>query len=174
MTPLHLTRLMMRSIALLILAVLIIQGCSRTTAFDFFKMDTEHERAVENMKTGTIVRSFETEAILSTIYLNRVYPDKYKNGEHFFVALYSREDIRLYFKQGLNNNKYNFTCNGEKPIEARELKPGDELRRLMPINNEWNRYYYVSFPKQKIDTLDLVLESGLEEKVTITYHIDED
>ena len=174
MTPLHSIRLMMRLIPLLFLSVFMISGCSRTTAFDFFKMDTEHERAVENMKTGTIVRSFETEAILSTIYLNHVYPEKYKDGEHFFVALYSREDIRLYFKSGLNNNKYNFTCNGEKPIESRELKPGDELRRLMPITNEWNRYYYVSFPKQHTETLDLVLESGLEQKVTISYRIDEE
>ncbi len=163
----------MRIIVSLLSLLLLFTGCSHTTAFDFFKMDSEHERAVENMQTGTIVRSFETEAILSTIYLNRVYPDKYKDGEHFFAALYSREDIRLYFKQGLNNNKYKFTCNGETPIEARELKSDDELRRLMPITNEWNRYYYVKFPKQHTESLDLILESGLEETLTITYDLDD-
>ncbi len=145
----------MRTFLLLFLSLIFLNGCSRSTAFE---------------QTGTIVRAFETEAILSTIYLNRVYPEKYKDGEYFFAALYTRENVRLYFKAGLNNKKYKFTCNGYEPVEGQELKPDDELRLLMPINNEWNRYFLIKFPTQYTDKLDLILENDQAGSVHLEYH----
>ena len=163
----------MRYISIFIITLFFITGCSRTSAFDFFKMDDNYERAVDNLQTGTIVSSFETKAILSTIYLNRVYPEKYSDGEYFFVSIYLREDIRLYFKSGMNNKKYKFTLNGDQPIEGKELETDDELRIAMPITNEWNRYYLVKFPKQQISTLDLILENDEFDSVHLVYQKDE-
>lgn len=163
----------MRNFSILILILIFISGCSRTSAFDFFKMDDNYERAIDNLQTGTIVSSFETKAILSTIYLNHVYPEKYNDGEYFFVSIYLREDIRLYFKSGMNNKKYKFTLNGEKPMEGRELETDDELRISMPITNEWNRYYLVKFPTQHISKLDLILENDEFDSVELTYQKDE-
>lgn len=162
----------MRLLLLCVFTLVLLSGCSRTTAFDLFRMDKAHERAVDNMQTGTIVRSFETEAILSAIYLNPVYPDKYNDGEYFYIALYTRENVRLYFKSGLNNKKYTFTCNGEEPLETTELKTDDELRLLMPITNEWNRYYLVKFAPQHLTTLDLLLENDQSGLVHLSYHKD--
>ncbi len=159
----------MRNFLILALSILFISGCSRTTAFDFFKMDDNYERAVDNLQTGTIVKSFETKAILSTIYLNRVYPKKYNDCEYFFVAVYLREDIRLYFKDGINNKKYKFTLNGEKPLLGEELKDDDELRLSMPITSEWNRYYLVKFKKQDSEKLELVLENDESDSVKLIY-----
>jgi len=164
----------MRNILILISFFIFFSGCSKTTAFDFFKMDENYERAVDNLQTGTIVSSFETKAILSTIYLNRVYPKKYNDGEYFFVAIYLRDDIRLYFKSGINNKKYEFTLNGVKPLDARELKTDDELRLSMPITNEWNRYYLVKFPIQDKDTLNLILQNDEYDSVALTYQKDEE
>lgn len=162
----------MRYFFILVGVVFFISGCSQTTAFDLFKMDANYEKAVDNLQTGTIVRSFETEAILSTIYLNHVYPEKYHDAEYFFVAIYLRDDVRLYFKAGMNNKKYNFTLNGEKPLEGKELETDDELRLLMPISNEWNRYYLVKFPKQHTKELKLILENDDYHSVTLTYQRD--
>jgi len=159
----------MRYFSILIITLIFISGCSRTSAFDFFKMDDNYERAVDNLQTGTIVSSFETKAILSTVYLNHVYPEKYSDGEYFFVSIYLREDIRLYFKSGMNNKKYKFTLNGEKPIEGKELETDDELRISMPITNEWNRYYLVKFPTQHINKLDLILENDEFDSVELSY-----
>ncbi|MEA1920137.1 MAG: hypothetical protein U9N52_09875 [Campylobacterota bacterium] len=164
----------MRYILIFLITLLFLTGCSRTTAFDFFKMDDNYERAVDNLQTGTIVRSFETEAILSTVYLNRVYPEKYNDAEYFFVSIYLRDDIRLYFKAGMNNKKYHFTLNGEKPIEGKELKTDDELRLSMPISNEWNRYYLVKFPLQYTEKLDLILENDEYDSVELIYYKNED
>ena len=159
----------MRNFFILISIMVFISGCSRTTAFDFFKMDDNYERAVDNLQTGTIVKSFETKAILSTVYLNRVYPKKYSDGEYFFVSIYLREDIRLYFKAGINNKKYKFTLNGEEPLLGEELKSDDELRLSMPITNEWNRYYLVKFDTQNTKELKLILENDESDSVELTY-----
>ncbi len=159
----------MRNFIIFISIVIFSTGCSRTTAFDFFKMDDNYERAVDNLQTATLVKSFETQAILSTVYLNRVYPEKYKDGEYFFVSLYLRDDIRLYFKTGINNKKYTFTLNGNKPLEAKELKTDDELRLSMPITNEWNRYYLVKFKSQNGKKLNLLLENDETDSVEIDY-----
>jgi hypothetical protein len=161
---------LMRNFLIFVFIVVFISGCSRTTAFDFFKMDDNYERAVDNLQTGTIVKSFETKAILSTIYLNRVYPKKYNDAEYFFVSIYLRDDIRLYFKAGINNKKYTFTLNGEKPTLAKELKTDDELRLSMPITNEWNRYYLVEFERQESDELKLLLENDESDSVELIYH----
>jgi hypothetical protein len=155
------------------MTVVFISGCSRTSAFDFFKMDDDYEKAIDNLQTGTIVSSFETKAILSTIYLNHVYPEKYNDSEYFFVSIYLREDIRLYFKSGMNNKKYKFTLNGEQPLEGKELKTDDELRLSMPISNEWNRYYLVKFPIQHINELNLILENDKLDSIELIYQKDE-
>ena len=159
----------MRSLLFAIFALALFTGCSNTTAFDFFKKDAAYEKAIDNLQTGTIVKSFETEVILSTIYLNRVYPEKYNDGEYFFVAIYLRDDVRLYFKSGLNNKKYTFTCNGRKPQETKMLQKDDELRLLMPITNEWNRYYLVKFKKQESKKLTLLLENDQYGSVVLAY-----
>ncbi|MEA3521842.1 MAG: hypothetical protein U9R50_02615, partial [Campylobacterota bacterium] len=73
-----------------------------------------------------------------------------------------------------NNKKYNFTLNGEKPFEAKELKADNELRLAMPITNEWNRYYLVKFPTQYLDSLDLVLENDELDAVHLNYEKNSD
>ena len=164
---------MIRIHAILAAAMLAFSGCTQTTAFDAFKMDEEHERAITNLRTATIVRSFETKAIVSTIYLNATLPKQY-NGEyeHFFVALYLQDDIRLYYKANLNAPDGRLTLNGIEPTNVRELKKDDRLRTLMPIKNEWNRYYHITYPRQKGNILKLTLESDRYGKAELMYQKD--
>jgi len=154
---------------ILIFFLIFTTGCTRTTAFDFFKMDEEHERAVTNMRTGTIVRSFETHAIISAVYLNAVDPEKYSGDEYFFIALYLQEDKRLCYKEGLGDPDYTLTLNGQHFLSGEELKKGDELRSLMPIQNEWNRYYLIRFASSATDELSLALENDRYGKVELAY-----
>src|SRR3990167_5405523 len=83
-------------------ALLAFSGCSQKGAFDLFKMDASHERAVEQLRTGAIVLSLETKAILSTLYLNPIDPDQYKDGEYFIGAVYFERDNRDIRKWDLN------------------------------------------------------------------------
>jgi len=146
-------------------------GCSRSGAFDVFKVDEAHERAISNLRTATIIESFETKVILSTIYLNDTLPQKYGNDQNdsFFVALYLQDDIRLFYKANLSAPDANLTLNGAGPIAIRELKEDDQLRSLMPIKNDWNRYYLITYPHQKSRLLKLTFEIDPYGKAELMY-----
>lgn len=139
--------------------VLMITGCSDHNAFNFFKIDKEHQLALDWLRTGTFARSFETEAILSTVYLNKVMPKKYHGNEFFFVALYLENDRRLWYKKDLNEPDVQLFLNGSKPLKITQLDRKSRLRAVMPIQNEWNRYYLIEYPKQENGTLVLDLIS---------------
>jgi len=164
----------MRSIAYSLLALSLISGCSSTTAFDFFKMDEDHERAMTSLHTTSIVRSFETEAMITTIYLNHVYPDKYNDREYFFAALYMKDDKRLYYKDALQDPEYTLKLNGINPCHIEALPKDSQLRRLMPIKNEWNRYYLIKYPLQQEKVLTLVLENDRSLTASINYEKDDE
>jgi len=68
-------------------ALLAFSGCSQKGAFDLFKMDEAHERAVEQLRSDSIVLSLETKAIFSSLYLNKIDPVQYKDGEYFIVSV---------------------------------------------------------------------------------------
>lgn len=154
------------------LLILTLSGCSHSGAFDVFKVDEEHERAIDNLRTSTIVQSFETKAIISAIYLNNTLPEQYGSDkyESFFIALYLQEDIRLFYKANLSAPEGNLTLNGDPHISVEELKKNDRLRTLMPIKNEWNRYYLIRFPHEDAERLDLTFESYPYGKAVLTYH----
>ncbi len=159
----------MKSLLLSALLASLFSGCSQTTAFDFFKMDANYERAISNLQTGTIARSFETEVILSSIYLNKVYPQQYHDGEYFFIALYIADAKRLFLKSKLRDSDYKLTLNGVDFVSAKELKKDDPLRSLMPINNEWNRYYLIKFATQPREDLLLQLEDNNLNTIKLAY-----
>lgn len=157
-------------------AVLMFSGCSRSGAFDVFKVDEAHERAVTNLRTSTIVQSFETKAIISTIYLNKTLPQQYGNNqnESFFVSLYLQSDIRLFYKANLSAPDANLTLNGVGYTAIRELKEDDPLRTLMPIKNDWNRYYIITYPHQKSRLLKLTFEIDPYGTAELKYRKDEE
>lgn len=153
-----------------ILATLLVQGCSRNSAYQYLQMNSDEERAIDSLQTGTIASSLETEAIMSTIYLNRVYPKKYNDAEYFFISLYLQADKRLYYNNALVSIDYNLTLNSKPPIEVKKLKPSDPIRQLMPLKNEWNRYYLVEFEKLACNcTKRLVLSDSNGKKISIIY-----
>jgi len=126
-------------------AVLAFSGCAQKGAFDLFKMDEAHERSVEQMRTASIIQSFETKAIVSSVYLNPVYPDQYKDGEYFVGAFYFDKHNMDVKKWSLEDFGYTLTLNGKSPVSMEEIEDNDPRRTLIPIQNNWNRYYLIRF-----------------------------
>ncbi len=151
--------------------LLTFSGCSRSTAFDVFKLDEAHERAISNLQTSTIVQSFETKAIISTIYLNDTLPGKYASSEKesFFVSLYLQDDIRLFYKADIKAPEVALTLNEMNYLSAKELEKDDQLRTLMPIKNEWNRYYLITYPHQGDGPMKLIFEIDPYGMAELTY-----
>ncbi|MFY9141365.1 hypothetical protein [Sulfuricurvum sp.] len=149
-------------------ALLAFSGCSQKGAFDLFKMDEAHERSVEQLRSGAILLSLETKAIFSTLYLNKVDPIKYSEGENFIASVYFEKDDTTK-KRDLESNGYTLRLNGKEAALIEQLEEKDPRRALMPIQNNWNRYYYVKFNSEQNSSLVLRLENNQTGSVVLNY-----
>jgi hypothetical protein len=159
----------MRFSLLSFIALLTMSGCADRGAFDLFKMDAAHERSVEQLRTESIVLSLETKAIISGLYLNPVYPEQYKDGESFIVAIYFENDMRSVKKRDLHDIGYSLTLNGKEPASIEELPEKDLRRELIPVRNSWNRFYLVKYNNVTEGALALVLENNQTGKAVLNY-----
>lgn len=159
----------MRFSMLGLIALLTMSGCADKGAFDLFTMDKAHERSVEELRTGSIVLSLETKAIISAIYLNPVYPGEYKDGESFIAAIYFENDMRSVKKRDIKDIGYSLTLNGKEPIEIEELRETDVRRQLMPVRNTWNRFYLIRYKNFSEGALTLQLENNQTGSVVLNY-----
>ncbi|MGD9970352.1 MAG: hypothetical protein AB7S65_07830 [Sulfuricurvum sp.] len=150
-------------------AILIFGGCAEKSAFDLFKMDANQEKSVEQLRTGTILESMETKAILSAVYLNPVYPNEYKDGEYFIGAFYFQKQYVDAKKWSLEDFGYRLTLNSSLPISMEELKETDSRRLLIPIRNKWNRFYLIRFAPTAETALTLKLEKDPTGSVELNY-----
>ncbi len=150
-------------------ALLAFSGCSQKGAFDLFKMDEAHERAVEQLRSDSIVLSLETKAIFSSLYLNKMDPVQYKDGEYFIVSVYFEKDNRTIKVRELETNGYELSLNGKKATTIEPLDEKDPRRSLMPIQNNWNRYYFIRFDSVRETSLALQLENNQTGKVVLSY-----
>lgn len=150
--------------------LLMFGGCAEKGAFDMFRMDTAHERAIEQMRSGTIIQSFETKAILSAVYLNPVYPGEYKDGEYFIAAVYFEKSHNLETKKwDIEKHGYTLSLNGEKPASMEEITEKDPRRALIPVRNNWNKYYIIRFAPVQSSSLALKLENDQTGSVVLSY-----
>lgn len=150
-------------------ALLLFSGCSQKGAFGLFKMDEAQERAVEESRSGTIVQSFETKVIFSSLYLNKIDPKTYKDGEYFIAALYFENDNRAIRNLDIAEYGYHLTLNGQSPTSIEPLDDKDPRRRLMPTQNSWNRYYFIRFDSAPQIALALQLENNQTGSVVLNY-----
>lgn len=159
----------MRFLSIAMIALIGFSGCAQKGTFDLFKMDAAHERSVEQLRTGAIVQSFETKALTSIIYLNPVYPQTYNDGEYFVGAFYFERDSRDLRKWDLYTHGYMLTLNGKKATLLEELKESDSRRALIPVQNNWNKYYFIRFDSVPEGALTLLLENNQTGSVALSY-----
>jgi hypothetical protein len=150
-------------------ALLVFSGCAQKGAFDLFKMDEAHERAVEQLRSGTILLSLETKAIISSVYLNKIDPIIYKDGENFLVALYLEKDSTVIKNRDWESYGYSLTLNGVKATAVESLDEKDVRRSLIPVQNNWNRYFIIRFDPVSGDSLVLRLENNQTGSVELNY-----
>jgi hypothetical protein len=159
----------MRFLSIAMMALIGFSGCAQKGTFDLFKMDEAHERAVEQLRTGAIVSSFETKALISLIYLNPIYPTTYTDGEYFVGAFYFEKVSQDVKKWDIAEHGYTLTLNGKIATRMEELKESDPRRALIPIQNNWNKYYFIRFDSVPEGVLKLQLENNQTGSVALSY-----
>jgi hypothetical protein len=138
----------MKTLWLLLTFLVLFSGCADKNAFAKFHMNEKEELGADSILNSKVKNAQNINGIVSVIYLNKVYPEKFTNEEVFYVNFYLKE----------KRKDFSFTLNKEKPISTQKLLVQNHYSFLTPLNTEWSRYYLVKFKKQK-DILTFVFHN---------------
>lgn len=125
-----------------------LSGCAQKDAFDMFGFTKEQklsENSIQTLKVKDLNKNVV--GMVSTIYLNEVYPDRYEDGEYFYVYFYVKGKKSL-----------EFSLNGKEALHVELLKPKNRFSKLLNTQNSWSRYNLVKFEKTEDRKLTLKLK----------------
>ena len=149
----------MKSILNALFFTILLAACSHQNAFTKFNLNKEQELGMSSLKSSKIIANNKVRGVISAIYLNEVDPNQFNENEYFYIFTYlkdSSEDITL-------------TLNQKSAIKIEKLSNENRFSHLCSIKNEWNRYYLVTFAKEKKDTLKLILQTSNGSKASLVY-----
>lgn len=152
---------------ILLTFALIIAGCSSKNEgmLSYLNIDEQTEKALNYTKSAQIVNSLELRAKITATYLNPLYPDKYKDGEYFFVGVYIPGDYGKPKPEDVNRTDYRLVLKSKdgnsSALSAEIVDKKSHFFKSMPHTDNWSRYYVVGFKglKPKVYNMTLVLIS---------------
>lgn len=150
---------------ILFLTLLILSGCSHKNAFSNFEMDRDQELSIEYHKKVKLNYGDKTIGTFSSIYLNKIYPDRYNKNEYFFIY--------IYLKDSYNMQDYKIRLNKNNPLKIKELNYDNKFSKLTNERNRWSEYYLVSFEKTG-KLLNLTLGNDQSILASLKYQKDEE
>lgn len=115
---------------------LLFTGCGIEQAM---REDTLYQRVIPYVQEKELSVSFETKALLDAVYLNPLYPGRFKTPT-FLVGVYNDCD------NNLTGCQFSLTLNDRPPIEINSTIPDFILYKSFPFYNNWSNYYLVKFP----------------------------
>ena len=128
----------MKTFLITLIILTLIQGCSARNAFDKFNISESRAKSEANILSSKIYNKEKIDGIMSVVYLNNIFPDKYKNNEYFYVSSYSKE----------KNESLTFYLNGKEAFMVKELNASNEFTALTGLKAKWQRYYLIDFTYQ--------------------------
>ena len=145
----------------LVFSVLFI-GCAEKSAFSRFNMSEKQELGIDSLMNSKVHKGKKVDGVVSVIYLNKVYPKRYKGDEYFYVYLYLKD----------KDEKTTFILNDTNATSIKELSSKNEFTYLTSTDVKWNKYYLVRFEKQG-DILKFLLENGQSSSDLLVFEKDE-
>lgn len=152
----------MKKNLIIFIITLISLGCSSRNAFDNFSITEKQEFSENNIQSSKIKNGNIVHGTVSSIYLNKVSPELYKDAEYFYIYLFTKDE----------NLPLTFELNGLCSLVVKELNSTNEFTYLSLSHADWQRYYLVKFKEQE-DILKLVVKSGEFSSDTIVFEKDE-
>ena len=152
----------MKTFLIILIFLTTFLGCARNNAFESFGFTPEQELSEIYTRSSKIKKDDSVDGIVSVVYLNKIYPNVYKDAEYFYVNVYRKEKL----------HPINFELNALKPSKTETLQAVNEFSRLIPSNSSWKEHYMIVFEEQG-DILSLVVKSGLFGSDELLYEKDE-
>ncbi len=158
----------MKYILSTLLFTLLFNGCSHQNAFSEFNIDKEQEKSISSLQSAKIIFKKNIYGVFSALYLNNIDPEVFNQEETFYTYFYIKnidDDLMLnYIEQSL-------TLNGKPIQKIEELSSKNRFSYLSSTNNEWNKYYLITFKKEiEEGELKLMFKTKKESSIPLIYH----
>ena len=140
----------MKTFLIILFFLVIYTGCSKNNAFHRFDITKMQEKSEDSLQSSRIHNNTQTDGVASVVHLNRIFPNKFKGKESFYVCMFTKS----------NNDNLKFILNGKQSIKENKLTSINEFSNLMSLNETWKEYYYVEFEKQN-SKLSFSIENSL-------------
>ncbi|WP_428737856.1 hypothetical protein [Sulfurimonas sp.] len=154
----------MKIVLTLLIFITFFTACVDKNGFDNFHFSLEQEQWENNFISSKIEDKIGFQGTISAVYLNKVFPQKYKENEYFYIALYLKGGKQLLL----------YTLNSNNSLSVQELTNNNEFQNFMHSSNKWNRYFLVEFAEQKdIDVLSFEAKNETLSSSTMIFKKDE-
>lgn len=142
----------MKTLLTLLTSTILLSGCVDKNGFDNFNFSSQKQQWENNQINSRINYKTQMRGIVSAVYLNKVFPERYHDGEYFYVTFFLKD----------NTVKLDFLLNAEVATSIEELPNNAEFKNLVNDSREWNKYYIIGFAEQKDqDTLSLKVQNDI-------------
>ena len=148
----------MKTFLIILFLGLLFNGCAKKNAFEKFNLSATKELSEDNIQSLKIKQGNKVAGIINIIYLNKVFPDLYKENEYFYVYYYMKD----------KNATVHFELNGEPSLLREELPVQNEFTYLTSFEAPWSKYYLLGFKKQG-NVLKLSIHSNTAASATVEF-----
>ena len=151
----------MKYILTSLIIMILFSSCATKSAFSKFDMDEKQELSASSLQSSKISSKDGVDGVVSAIYLNEIYPEEFNEYESFYVY--------LYLKRGRPD--FTIKLNGELPLNIEKLPYDNKFAHLVSTDNDWNKYYLVTFGKDDSNStkLNIVVESGESSSAVLNF-----
>jgi len=153
----------------ILIFLLVFLGCADKNAFSKFDLESEQELSADSLQSSKIKKGNNVRGIVSAIYLNKVYPNRYTKDEYFYVYLYLKDEKEMHNPNTLEDIKLTMRLNTKLPIKIKELDAKNKFSHLTSTYSEWMKYYLVAFEQVQENELSLVLETDQSSSDLLKY-----
>jgi len=151
----------MKTFSMLLIFSLFFVGCTTQNGFSRFNMSKAQELGANSILSSKVKKGQKVNGIVSVVYLNRVYPHRFKNREVFYLYYYLK-----------NSKKVSYLLNNQKATSITELDENNDFAYLTSVKTKWSKYYLVEFKKEG-DTLRFQFNSGDFSSDTLIFEKDQ-
>jgi hypothetical protein len=148
----------MRTFLRSVLFILLFSGCAQQNAFEKFNFTSVKELSEDSIQTLKIKKGTQVEGIINVVYLNKVFPEIYKDNEYFYVYYYIKD----------KNTTVAFTLNSKPLLLQEELEPQNDFSHLTSFTAPWNKYYLLGFQKEG-NVLNFKVETSKAATATLQF-----
>jgi len=109
-------------------------GCASSNAFTKFHVSSNRQYAFSNFQLSDISYKQRSIGTIEAVYLNNIFPKRYNHDEYFYVVVYLQ-----------TNQALKYTLNKHSPLQVTKLTKHNQFSSLLPIIDNWHKYYLVKF-----------------------------